>query len=96
MFAEDLSPFFNAAEFAVPATIGLGSAVNGIFDNGYSAGQVGAMGMASTQPSFVLPTASVPDAAVGQPLVVNTLTYCIVAHEPDGTGVSTLYLERTP
>jgi hypothetical protein len=91
---EDLSVFFSTAEFATAATLG-GVAVTGIFDNGYSAGNVGGMGIASTQPTLTLPTASVPANPVGLAAVVASVTYTIAEHQPDGTGVSMLYLERT-
>ena len=91
MFAESLAPFFT--EFADPATLG-GRAVRGIFDNAYQLGSVG-IGLSATQPTFTLPTASVVGEAVGQSLVLGTVTYVVAAHEPDGTGISRLLLERT-
>ena len=90
-FVESLSPFF--ADFAVQATLA-GQGVQGIFDNGYALGQVG-IGMAGTQPTYTLPTASVVGEPVGQSLAIGAVTYYVAAHEPDGTGVSRLVLERT-
>lgn len=90
MFVEDLSPFFG--DLAVDATLN-GAAVRGIFDAAYSAGEVGPMGIASTQPMLTLPTSSVPDSPVGKTAVVSGVNYLIAAHEPDGTGLSTLMLE---
>jgi len=66
---EDFSVFFSTDEFATAATLG-GVAVTGIFDNGYSAGNVGGMGIASTQPTLTLSTASVPANPVGLTAVV--------------------------
>jgi hypothetical protein len=94
MFTEDLSVFFSESEFASAVTLNGVSAL-AIFDAGYSAGNVGAMGMASTQPTLTLATASVPANPVGLSAVAAAVTYTIAAHEPDGTGVSVLYLERT-
>jgi Phage Head-Tail Attachment len=74
------------------AQIGGGAPVPGIFDNGYALGAVG-IGMAGTQPTITLATASVSGEAVGQTLVVNGSSYYVAAHEPDGTGVSRLLLE---
>jgi hypothetical protein len=93
-FTEDLSQFFNVAEFATPATLD-GAAVAGIFDAGYIQGLVGAAGIASTGTAYMLPTASVPANPVGKALVVNGTTYHVAEHQPDGTGVSLLLLERT-
>ena len=71
-----------------------GAAVTGIFEDGYAHGSAGAIGMADTQPVFIVPTASITGEAVGQLLVANSQTYIVGAHEPDGTGVSRLILER--
>lgn len=70
-------------------------AVTGIFDNGYSAANVGGMGIASTQPTLTLPTASVPANPVGVTAVIASVSYTVAEHQPDGTGISALYLERT-
>lgn len=72
-----------------------GTPVDAIFDNGYSAGSVGIVGVASTQPTLSVATAFVPTNPVGLNAVVNGTTYTIAAHEPDGTGSSLLILERT-
>jgi hypothetical protein len=87
---EDLAPFF--ADFAVDATVN-GAAVRGIFDNGFALGSVG-IGMAGTQPTLRLRTADVTADPVGQAVSVNAVAYTVAAHEPDGTGVSVLMLER--
>lgn len=91
---EDLSVFFHASEFASAATLA-GVSVRGVFDNGYLQGDVGGNGMAGAQPMFTLATSDVPTSPVGASLVVNATSYRIAAHEPDGTGVSMLMLERT-
>jgi hypothetical protein len=93
MFDEDFSVYLSTNEFASDATLN-GVAVRGIFDNAYVATEPG-MGMSSTQPLFALPTADVPANPVGKSLIVNGATYAIASHEPDGTGMSTLILERT-
>lgn len=93
-FTEDLAPFFSVSEFGSNATLA-GVAVRGIFDNAYLQGDVGGAGMAGAQPMFSLATSDVPADPVGASLVVNSTTYRVAAHEPDGTGVSVLMLERT-
>jgi hypothetical protein len=103
MFNEDLSVFFD--DFGVSTTLA-GTPVRGIFEAPHELGHVGQMGMASVQPTFRLPSASVPPHVVDwfsfftEPRVpvdlrmtINRKTYQIVAHEPDGTGVSVLVLE---
>ena len=77
MFVEDFSAFMNTAEFATT----------------YAQGSVGSYGMASTQPTLTLATASVPATPVGAAVTVGTAAYTVAAHEPDGTGVSRLLLE---
>lgn len=95
MFSEDLGAFFGVANgFAVNAMLNSVS-VSGIFDDSNSLGSVGMMGMASTAPSFVLPTASVPASPIGLPLVLGSASYLVAAHEPDGTGISVLLLEKS-
>jgi hypothetical protein len=93
MFVEDLAPFF--VEFGSDATLN-SVAVRAIFDNGYSLGSASGIGFASTQPRLTLPTASVPANPVGMVVVVASVNYLVAEHEPDGTGLSVLLLERTP
>ena len=90
---EDLSVFFSPSEFADTATLG-GVAVTAIFDKGFALGNVGAYGMVSTQPTLTLATANVPASPEGQAAVVNGVAYLVASHEPDGTGVSRLMLEK--
>ena len=92
-FTEDLAPFFDTDEFAVDATLN-GVAVRGIFDNSYQLGDVGGQGMASTAPVLTLATTDVPASPVGKSVVINSVSFVVAAHEPDGTGVSLLLLEK--
>ena len=104
-FAEDFTAFFSPAEFAVQTTLA-GVVVRGIFDNAYQLADVGGAGMASTQPTLTLPSASVPPQVVdwfsyfAEPrvpvdlrLTIHGKNYQIMAHEADGTGISMLRLE---
>lgn len=93
MFVEDLSAFFNDAEHAVQAVIN-GVTVRGIFSNGFAIGE-GGVGMASTAPSLLLPDANVPADPVGMAVTIDGVQYVVAQPEPDGTGITTLYLERT-
>jgi hypothetical protein len=92
-FVEDFSAFLSTSEFAVSATLA-GAPVRGIFENAYQQGAAGFTGMASTQPVLTLATSDVPAQPVGASLVVNSTSYTIAHHEPDGTGMSVLFLER--
>lgn len=71
-----------------------GNPVDVIFDGAYVTSDVG-MGMANARPAITLATSDVPATPNGKPVIVNGVTYAIAAHEPDGTGVSVLLLERT-
>ncbi len=76
----------------VEAVVG-GNALDVIFDNGYALGNVGLLGMATSQPSITLKTSDVPANPVGSAVTVGSVAYVVGAHEPDGTGLSRLVLE---
>ena len=67
--------------------------VDAIFANGYAAGQVGALGMASSQPTLALPTVQVPANPVGLRVTVDGQAYLITDAHNDGTGETHLLLE---
>lgn len=90
MFAEDLSVFFDLAGHGTAATVG-GLAVVGIFDNGYAQAFDA---VALSGPRLTLPTAAAPAATAGTAVVVAGTTYRVASVQPDGTGVTTLLLER--
>lgn len=92
MFTEDTASYFDPAELGDTVTVN-GVSVPAMFDNGYGAGDVGTLGMASSQPFVILATASVPASPVGMAAVCNGTAYTIAAYEPDGTGISRLVLE---
>ena len=87
--AEDLSCFFNQAEFADAAVLD-GSPVSGLLDTGYSE----AFGMASHDARFTLAEAVTTATTQASTLVVRSTTYRVRSVQPDGTGVCTLLLER--
>lgn len=94
MEGEDLALYFQSMGAAVTLD---GQARQAIFDADYqlapfTAAAVG--GMVTSQPMLTLPTADVPANPVGKAAVVGSTTYTIVEHQPDGTGVSRLMLER--
>lgn len=73
-----------------------GPLFGGIFADGSAVGSVGALGMATTDPSVMVPSAQVPLAPVGQAITVHGVPYVIAAAEPDGVGATRLALEATP
>lgn len=93
MFAEDTAAFLT--DFAIDATLA-GQPVRGIFDADHVVAEVGASGMAACAPAFILPSQAVPAAFSGLQLTLQDGTlWRIAEHHPDGTGLSTLLLERT-
>lgn len=91
MFVENFSAFLT--DFGVNATVA-GQAVRGIFDNGFALGSVGVTGIAGAQPALTLPSSVLGGEPVGQAVTINAVAYTVAAHEPDGTGMSRLLLER--
>lgn len=87
------------------ATFDGGREVAGIFDQPYAQSDIGTMGFESSRPIFKLPSDSVPPAwwsrfageafdVVDAQITVRDVLYQVVRHEPDGTGMSTLVIER--
>lgn len=92
-FTEDLSVFMSTAEFAVDVIID-GVSVKAIFDNGYALGSGGANGFSTSQPMLTLSTSDVPANPVGKSVLVNGLSFTIETPEHDGTGVSSIMLQK--
>jgi hypothetical protein len=86
----------NRAVFSHLSDVGItlgGVPVQACFDNGYALGNVGMLGMASSQPALTLASADVSTNPVGMAVVAGGVSYLVAAHEPDGSGVSRLVLE---
>jgi polygalacturonase len=90
-FAEDLSPFFQTADFATTAALN-SIAVDGIFDAQY----YGALNdvFESAKPAFTCAVSDVPTVAQGDTLVIGSTTYKVRNLQPDGTGIMVLILEK--
>lgn len=84
MFTEDLSVFFNTAEFATAATVGA-TPVPVIFDAAYLA----SLGIVGTNP-VALAKASDSAAAVGATIVISAVSYKIRGREPQDDGATVL------
>jgi hypothetical protein len=98
-FTEDLSVFFNVADFATAAAYLVAGApddaepatVNGVFDNAFE------MVMGSVEdsgPRFLCRQADVPGVTHGATLTIGTTMYQVVGVQPDGTGTVQLRLAR--
>lgn len=90
-FVEDMTPFFNAAEFATTALIG-GIAVPVIFDAPYAApfGE----SLDTVEPTCLLPSNAVA-VKRGDVVQIAGITYRVERAEPDGTGATRLALYPT-
>lgn len=97
--ATDLSDFFDTDEFALAAsytvTGGSAATVNGVFDEGFVAVDVGGqVQVANVQPQFQCATSDVSAADKGDAITVNSVSYTVAEVQADGTGLTTLILER--
>ncbi len=93
MFAEDLTVFFNHAEFADTATLA-GLDVVGFFEKAYVVDASG-FGASATRPAFTLAASAVPAAFAGLLLVHDAIDYLVSGIDTHGSdrSVSVLLLE---
>lgn len=97
--AADILDFFELDDFADTATYtavgGSPASVLGIFDAPQaSRGATDLMDITIPSPQFVCRTADVPSAADGDEIVIRSIAYTVRVVLTDGTGVSTLILEK--
>lgn len=95
----DILDFFELDDFAEAATYtaagGSASTVQGIFDAPQaSRNATDLMDITIPAPQFVCRTVDVPNAADGDDIVIRTVAYKVRVVLTDGTGVSTLLLEK--
>ena len=89
---ECLSIFF--ADWGTTVTLA-GKDVVAIFDAAALTARVGPSGMEVTQPAITLQTADVPPAWLRASCVVPGVgSFRAMDHDPDGTGMSVLWLEK--
>ncbi|GGX33224.1 hypothetical protein GCM10007242_45440 [Pigmentiphaga litoralis] len=88
-FVEDMAAFFNDAEFGLEMLVD-GVPVIGIFDRPY----FDPVSMASTQPTATVPTDLAPVTPDLSTVVVMGVLYVVRNVQPDGTGMTTLVLEK--
>lgn len=97
--AADILDFFVVDDFADTATYtrvgGSAASVVGIFDEPQaSRGATDLVDVTIPSPQFVCRTADVPLAADGDEIIIRTIAYKVRVVLTDGTGVSTLILEK--
>lgn len=86
-FVEDMSPFFNAAEFATPAQFG-GVEISVIFDAPHAAPFGDALD--TDAPTCLLPSSA--GVQRGDSITIAGTHYRVERAEPDGTGTTRLTL----
>lgn len=74
------------------ATIGANT-FDGIFKDPFQLTGMG-IGSADSRPSFCMATSGLPARPVGAAITIRSVAYTIGAHEPDGTGLSLLFLDE--
>ena len=92
MFNEDLSAFFNPAEFADAGTLN-GQPVATIFDSASVSPSLGGVDMLGAEVTVLIASASVPADVEGGVLVIPQGTYTVRRVEDDAPGLSRLFLE---
>jgi hypothetical protein len=92
--ADDLLTLFNVDEFAVSVTYG-GATIRGIFDNETVPVEGGGfVSVHQEQPRLTCRTLDVSAIAEDQTMVISSVTYKIRAWIHDGTGVTSVQLEK--
>lgn len=89
MLVEDMTVFFNTADFAVAALYNHSSLVKGILNNTY----ITVNNVESTAPAFTCAHADMPQVKHHDRLIIENSSYNVVGVQPDGTGLVTLILE---
>jgi hypothetical protein len=98
--ATERAVFFDTADFGVASSYtpagGVASTVNGIFDNEFlEVDPMTGLGVVSAQPRFICATADLPSAAAGgDAITISGTAYTVRVIQAEGTGVSTLVLEK--
>lgn len=91
---DDLTDILSIEEFAVSVTYD-GGTINGIFDNETVPVEAGGfVPVHEEQPRLTCRTADVPSITYDQVMVIGAVTYKVKAWVHDGTGVTTVQLER--
>lgn len=85
-------------DFAVDAAFshagGQASIIKVIFDNDFKAVNLATGEVESTGPQAVCKTSDVSNAVHGDTLTVGCISYYIIGIQPDGTGITILFLSK--
>jgi len=83
------------ASASAPITLG-GVVVQAVWEDDYTRASAGSLGMDTSSPALLLATSLVPTAYEGVPVTRLGVSYTAAHHQPDGQGLSVLFLERAP
>lgn len=87
MFTEDLTQFFDTADFATAATLqGSSTPINVIFD----AAHLEELGVSSANPVALVQASAVADSDIGKTLTINAVAYTIRDRQPQDDGATVL------
>ena len=89
MFKENFNEFFDSDEMADDARIG-SALVTGIFESQF----VEVNGIEGVRPVFTCAALDVVDLGHEKSLVINKQKYRVAGVQPDGTGLTSLILEK--
>lgn len=92
MFEEDLTLFFDTADFAVPATLPGGAVVSVLFDRPYGESFDGQV--AGYSPRAMGRTEDLAALTYGDVVVIDGQSWSVTSTQPDGHGVTTLKLRE--
>jgi hypothetical protein len=90
----DLDIFLNTDDFAVEAILPTGISIHVIFHNEYDQVSLMGMGLESRDPYFEAKESDVSDLSQGETITIDEVEYKIIRFEPDGTGISKVYLSK--
>lgn len=98
-FTEDLSVFFQVADFGVtatwtPSSTGVDQAINGIFDAQSTELPSSSPDVLTSAPRFLCAEADVSDMAENDDVLVNDTSFLVSYVDPDGTGVANVFLKK--
>ena len=93
---ENLDAYFDGFGQAVSFTDSSGETVSctAIFDNGFSAPQIGDLVIETTDPVLTCKTSDISGIESGDSVTVESITYKVIQIQPDGTGISTVFLGK--
>ncbi len=89
----DLDILIDTDDFAVDITYNLAT-IKGIFDNGFIESSDGEVAVESTVPQVIVKSSDVVGAIHDEIMTIDSVDYNIIGIQPDGTGVTVIFLSQ--